>query len=137
MSRATFLFLMLNSIVPSSPLAQPRNILVGYPLSAAVAVALDMVSNPAPLAVAVALDLLSNPAHLGVIPIWVAAPLAAAIPAAALAKLGMMHPPACAVGMVYVLGAPHLKALSWLFIAIPVVTDRRLSQTLVVIVASR
>jgi len=122
---ATFLFLMLNSIVstiatlfavPSSPLAQPRNILVGYPLSAAVAVALD---------------LLSNPAHLGVIPIWVAAPLAAAIPAAALAKLGMMHPPACAVGMVYVLGAPHLKALSWLFIAIPVVTDA----VLVVIVA--
>ena len=84
---------------PASPLAQPRNVIGGHTLSAAVGVA--------------AFSLLGaeHPA--------LAAPLAAASATVAMQLTKTMHPPAAATALIAVLGGPAVHALGWTYPLLP------------------
>mmetsp|Transcript_7547 Transcript_7547/g.25717 ORF Transcript_7547/g.25717 Transcript_7547/m.25717 type:complete len:572 (-) Transcript_7547:133-1848(-) len=112
-----YVFLLINSMgavsamlfsVPSSPLAQPRNVVFGHLIAVTLAIALDY---------------LTNPRYLRLFPNWVGAPLAPALAIGIQAKLGIIHPPSCSACVIYTMGLPYVKNLGWLYLACPVLLD--------------
>ena len=84
---------------PASPLAQPRNVIGGHTLSAAVGVGAYMLIGA------------EHPA--------LAAPLAAASATVAMQLTKTMHPPAAATALIAVLGGPAVHALGWTYPLLP------------------
>ena len=72
---------------PTSPLIQPRMILGGHVIAASCACAIDYLSSPT--------------RGLGVVPRWVATPLAPAVATFIQSKVGLLHPPSCAAAVIF------------------------------------
>lgn len=112
-----YLFILINSMgalsamvfaAPASPIVQPRNIFGGHIISAVSGLLVDY---------------LSNPEYLGVLPEWVAVPLAPAVAVLLMCKFGLFNPPACACSVIYLAGRTQIKNLGWMYIACPILLD--------------
>jgi len=88
---------------PTSLLVQPRNIVGGHIIAVIIALLLDYAVTTTPL-----------------IPLWVAQALAPALAIFVMAKVGLIHPPACASCVIYLNGYPEHKDLGWMYICSPV-----------------
>jgi len=105
-------FLMLGSFgallallygAPNSPLAQPRNAVLGCTVAAGVAVVLNYFSAPE---------------HLSWVPQWVMIAIAPATAIAANQRLGVLHPPAGAAALIFV-ASPRATDLGWMYLVLP------------------
>jgi len=85
---------------PDSPLAQPRNVLVGHALSAVLGVAVRIV--------------VADSARAGSEP--AAAALSVALSVWAMAAFGVTHPPGGATALIAVVGGDGVRALGWWFV---------------------
>jgi len=99
---ATLLF-----AAPVAPLAQPRIVVGGHIISAAVGIIVDY---------------LTNDKFVAIIPQWVANALAPALAITLMAATGLTHPPAGACSLMYISGNARIKSLGWLFIVVPIIT---------------
>lgn len=87
--------------VPASPLAQPRAVLGGNVVAAAIGVSVaKLVADPVPA--------------LG---------LAAALAIYAMHKTRTLHPPGGAVALIAVMGGPPVHKLGYMFVAVPVMVN--------------
>lgn len=93
---------------PNSPLCQPRNVIGGCTIAALVAIVFGYLVHGAGEA-----NDQSGPLEL-----WVAKALAPATAIAAMAKLGLTHPPAGAAAFIYIT-APPAASQGWMFILCP------------------
>ena len=92
---------------PNSPLAQPRNALLGNSLAAAVAVVFRYLSGP-------------NDEHCGCLPQWAVVALAPATAIALSQRVGLLHPPAGAASLIYVAAAPgKITSLGFMYLLMP------------------
>ena len=82
-----------------SPLAQPRNLIGGHVLSAAIGVASYQIFQP----------------HA-----WLAASVAVATAIACMHATKTLHPPGGATALIAVIGGPKIHALGYLYVLIPV-----------------
>ena len=82
-----------------SPLAQPRNLIGGHVLSAAIGVASYQIFQP----------------H-----VWLAASVAVATAIACMHATKTLHPPGGATALIAVIGGPKIHALGYLYVLIPV-----------------
>jgi len=94
---------------PTSPLIQPRMIIGGHLIATSCAVCVDYISNPF--------------RGYGLIPRWVATPLAPAFGILIQLKMGLLHPPACAAAVIFMEGEPEIKNMDWLYVVCPVLLD--------------
>ena len=95
----------------NSPLVQPRNVIGGTTVAAAVAICFGYLAG------------IGTPGENGenaLMPLWVAVALAPATAIAAMARLGLTHPPAGAVALIFISGPPAITHLGWLFLVCPV-----------------
>jgi len=99
---------------PASPLAQPRNVVLGHALSAAVGVGARLALAGAPLPGA-------RPAG---------AALAVALSVWLMAAAGVAHPPGGATALIAAVGGAEVEALGWAFVG-----DAALGGALLVLVA--
>mmetsp|Transcript_60004 Transcript_60004/g.159494 ORF Transcript_60004/g.159494 Transcript_60004/m.159494 type:complete len:137 (-) Transcript_60004:72-482(-) len=76
---------------------QPRNVIGAHIIASVTAILLDY---------------LSNPFYAGVLPQWIAQALGPSIVVGITTRLGLIHPPAAAVAMVYLSQAMYLDSLS-------------------------
>ena len=89
---------------PASPLVQPRNIFGGNLVSASVAILFHY---------------LSGEEYLGVVPLWLALAFAPATAISAMQFLGVSHPPAGAVSLLFIIGPPRITGMGWGFLLCP------------------
>ena len=85
--------------VPTSPLAQPRNLLGGHVISALIGV----------LCVTLMPD-----------PLWLSAALAVSVSLAVMHLTRTVHPPGGASALIAVIGGPKIHALGFLYALVPV-----------------
>ena len=85
--------------VPTSPLAQPRNLLGGHVISALIGV----------LCVSLVPD-----------PLWLSAALAVSVSLAVMHLTRTVHPPGGASALIAVIGGPKIHALGFLYALVPV-----------------
>lgn len=83
---------------PRSPLAQPRNVLGGHVLSAAIGVGLRLLIPGTP---------------------WLAGALAVALAIAAMHATRTLHPPGGATAFIAIAGGPEIAELGWLYVLMP------------------
>lgn len=83
---------------PRSPLAQPRNLVVGHVLSALVGVACWKLLHPVP---------------------WLAAAVAVATAIALMHATRALHPPGGASALIAVIGSPEIHELGFLYVLVP------------------
>ena len=88
---------------PASPLAQPRNVILGSTIASAVAVTMFY---------------LSGEDFLGVVPPWVMQALAPAIAIALMQRVALLHPPAGAASLIFVSSA-KMQSASWMYLVLP------------------
>jgi len=91
---------------PTSLLVQPRNIIGGHIISGTIGVALDY--------------LVMMPSGL---PLYLACAIGPACTIFIMAKLGIIHPPAVAVCVIYLNDVNRFRTLQWLFLAAPLMLD--------------
>ena len=94
----------LQFAVPASPLAQPRNAVLGGLVSATCGILCFY---------------LGSEDHLGWVPMWVATAMAPAFGIASMAKLGLTHPPAGAAALIFVTGGARTTDLGFMYLLIP------------------
>lgn len=82
-----------------SPLAQPRNLLGGHVVSAAIGVACQQALGSQP---------------------WLAGALAVATAIAAMHATKTLHPPGGATALIAVIGGPKVHSLGYVYVALPV-----------------
>lgn len=88
------------------PVAQPRNVIGGHVISAAVGMAVfeaEMAGG----------DMLG---------MWCSAPLAAGLATAAMLATRTFHPPAAGTALIALIGSPKIHALGWWFVVTPSLT---------------
>mmetsp|Transcript_37609 Transcript_37609/g.88504 ORF Transcript_37609/g.88504 Transcript_37609/m.88504 type:complete len:773 (+) Transcript_37609:118-2436(+) len=102
---------------PTSFFVQPRNIFGAHMIAATTALVVDHFTIEDDF-VRQYTDL-----HVDGIPKWVAVAVVPAIASALMAKLGLIHPPAAACSVIYIAGNARVKALGWLFLAMPVLLN--------------
>ena len=89
---------------PASPLVQPRNVFGGNLISASVAIAFYY---------------LSGAEYLDLVPQWLALALAPATAIGAMQFLGVSHPPAGAVSLLFITGPELITGMQWAFLLCP------------------
>ena len=94
----------LQFVVPNSPLAQPRNAVLGGLVSSSCGIVSFM---------------LASDDYLGAIPLWVASALAPALGISCMAKLGLTHPPAGAAALIFVAGTSEITDLGFMYLLVP------------------
>eukprot|EP01065_Artemidia_motanka_P007893 TRINITY_DN13956_c0_g2_i2.p1 TRINITY_DN13956_c0_g2~~TRINITY_DN13956_c0_g2_i2.p1 ORF type:complete len:356 (+),score=125.00 TRINITY_DN13956_c0_g2_i2:89-1156(+) len=102
-----------------SPLSQPKNVLLGHFVSAAIGVIVWY---------------LVGDEHEPVISRWVAIALTPALAIASMAKLGITHPPAGAVSLIFVSGGAVITDLGWVYVALPAVGSAALCVLMAVVI---
>lgn len=84
---------------PASPLAQPRNLLLGHFLSALVGVTMALL-----------------------FPVWLAAPLAVSLSIGVMHLTRCLHPPGGATALIAVIGSEQIHALGFRYALLPVLS---------------
>ena len=106
-------FLMLGSFgalmallfgAPNSPLAQPRNAILGCTLSGSISILFYY---------------LSGPEFLGLLPKWLAQAFAPAAAIAISQRVNLLHPPAGAVALIFISGNAKIVDLGWMYLVLP------------------
>ena len=100
----------------NSPVVQPRNVIGGSVLSASIAVAFGAAAGGAGGANFALLD------GAPLLPHWAAIVLAPATAIAAMAKLGLTHPPGGAIALIFVTAKPEITEMGWLYVLVPVLS---------------
>jgi CBS-domain-containing membrane protein len=101
---------------PHSPLAQPRNLLVGHMISAVVGVTCNlMVGTPDELIGEHCVNGGERPALQ-----WLAGSLAVSVSIVAMHLLKSLHPPGGATALIAVIGTKRLKELGYLYVVCPI-----------------
>jgi hypothetical protein len=106
-------FLMLGSFgalmalqfgAPNSPLAQPRNAVLGCTLAGSISILVYY---------------LSGPDFLGVLPKWAACAIAPATAIAICQRVNLLHPPAGAAALIFVSAPARVTSLGWMYLLLP------------------
>ena len=106
-------FLMLGSFgalmallfgAPNSPLAQPRNAILGCTLSGSISILFYY---------------LSGPEFVGFLPKWLAQAFAPAAAIAISQRVNLLHPPAGAVALIFISGNAKIVDLGWMYLVLP------------------
>ena len=106
-------FLMLGSFgalmallfgAPNSPLAQPRNAILGCTLSGSISILFYY---------------LTGPEFLGLLPKWLAQAFAPAAAIAISQRVNLLHPPAGAVALIFISGNDKIVDLGWMYLVLP------------------
>ena len=106
-------FLMLGSFgalmallfgAPNSPLAQPRNAILGCTLSGSISILFYY---------------LSGPEFLGLLPKWLAQAFAPAAAIAISQRVNLLHPPAGAAALIFISGNDKIIDLGWMYLVLP------------------
>ena len=106
-------FLMLGSFgalmallfgAPNSPLAQPRNAILGCTLSGSISILFYY---------------LSGPEFLGFLPRWLAQAFAPAAAIAISQRVNLLHPPAGAAALIFISGNDKIIDLGWMYLVLP------------------
>ena len=106
-------FLMLGSFgalmallfgAPNSPLAQPRNAILGCTLTGSISILFYY---------------LSGPEFLGLLPKWLAQAFAPAAAIAISQRVNLLHPPAGAVALIFISGNAKIVDLGWMYLVLP------------------
>ena len=93
---------------PNSPLVQPRNVILGSSLAAAIAVGVQA------------------SVAAGALPRYVAVPLAPALALAVTQRVGLLHPPAGAAALIFVIGEERITSLGLLYLVLPLLVGNLL-----------
>lgn len=91
--------------VPNSPLAQPRNLILGHLISAFLGVSICKMAS------------LFNPEFL-----WLSSALAVSLSIVAMQMTKSLHPPGGATALIANIGSAKIKALGYLYLLTPVLT---------------
>ena len=106
-------FLMLGSFgalmallfgAPNSPLAQPRNAILGCTLTGSISILFYY---------------LSGPEFVGFLPKWLAQAFAPAAAIAISQRVNLLHPPAGAVALIFISGNAKIVDLGWMYLVLP------------------
>jgi len=105
---------------PVAPLAQPRMVFGGHIISVTVAILVNYLTD--------------EEAGVAAIPQWVSTALAPALSITLMAATGFTHPPAGACSLIYISAGRRLKAMGWLFMAVPAISSSMLMVSIALVI---